>query len=127
MSFIGAFSGRRKALPTVRLVHNGDGTSSLYKDEVLISAVFAYDTAAFSELFSAAQNTQHVNYISCFDDTGFTTIFATGAAASEDPFILNEPGGFAALPLRIDSGIRVSIKPLVTPTENTQTIFSFFY
>lgn len=127
MSFTGVVSGKRKALPTVRLVHNGDGTSELYKDEVLISATFAYDTGSYAELFSVAQNTQNVNYVSCFDDTGFTTIFGLGAAASEDPFILNEPGGFAALPLRIDSATRIAIKPLVTPTAGTQTLFSFFY
>lgn len=127
MSFTGVVSGKRKALPTVRLVHNGDGTSSLYKDEVLISASFTYDISGFAELFSAAQNTQNVNFISCFDDTGFTSLFALGAVSAESPLILNEPGGFAALPLRIDSGTRISIKPLVLPSANTTTLFSFFY
>ena len=123
MSFTGLSRGRRKAIATIRVTHSGGGSSSLIVDNGAPSPV-TYDTGAWLEIVASAG--QNINFIEIFDSTGETARMGTGAAASEVDLLQILPGGNGHLPVRIDSGTRIAIRPLITPTPNTETTINFY-
>ena len=125
MSYFGIPRGRRKAFSQVRLVTDGSGVTTRYRDGVSEGTV-TYSTAGYTELVSAAQNTQNVNQIEIFDSSGNTGLLGTGAAASEVVLIHVVPGGNGLVGLRIDAGTRIAIKPLTTPANNTECTLNFY-
>jgi len=125
MTYFGIPRGRRKAFAQVRLVTDGLGVTTRYRDGVS-EGVVVYTTAGYTELVSVAQNTQNVNQIEIFDSTGNTSLLSTGALASEVVLIQVTPGGNGLVGLRIDAGTRLSIKPLVTPSNNTECTINFY-
>jgi len=125
MSYMGIPRGRRKALSQVRLVTDGTGVTTRYRDGVS-EGVVTYSTAGYTELVSVAQNTQNVNQVEIFDSTGNTALLGSGAAASEVVLIHVTPGGNGIIGLRIDAGTRLAIKPLTTPANNTECVINFY-
>lgn len=125
MSYFGIPRGRRKAFSQVRLVTDSGGITTRYRDGVS-EGVVTYSTAGYTELVSAAQNTQNVNQIEIFDSSGNTALLSTGAAASEVVLLQVTPGGNGAIAVRVDGGTRLTIKPLVTPPINTEFTVNFY-
>jgi len=117
--------GRRKAFAQVRLVTNSAGVTTRYRDGVS-EGVVTYSTAGYTEIVSAAQNTQNVNQIEIFDSTGNTALLSTGALASEVVLLQITPGGNGLIGARVDAGTRLSIKPLTTPANNTECTINFY-
>jgi hypothetical protein len=125
MTYFGIPRGRRKAFSQVRLVTDNTGVTTRYRDGVS-EGVVTYTTAGYTELVSAAQCTKVVNQVEIFDSTGNTSLLSTGAAASEVVLIQVTPGGNGIIGLRIDAGTRIAIKPLVTPSNNTECTINFY-
>lgn len=125
MTYFGIPRGRRKAFSQVRLVTDSVGVTTRYRDGVS-EGVVTYTTAGYTELVSAAQNTQNVNQVEIFDSTGNTSLLATGALAAEVVLIQVTPGGNGIVGLRIDAGTRLSIKPLITPGNSTECVINFY-
>jgi hypothetical protein len=125
MSYFGIPRGRRKAISQVRLVTDGSGVTTRFRDGVSEGTV-TYTTAGWTELVSVAQNTQNVNQIEIFDSTGNTSLMGSGSAGSEVVLIHVTPGGNGVVGLRIDAGTRLAIKPLTTPANNTELVINFY-
>lgn len=125
MSYFGIPRGRRKAFSQVRLVTDGTGVTTRYRDGVS-EGVVTYTTAGYTELVSTAQNTKNVNQVEIFDSTGNTALLATGASASEVVLIQVTPGGNGLIGMRIDAGTRLAIKPITTPANNTELVINFY-
>jgi hypothetical protein len=123
MSFTGLPRGRRKVLSNIRIVHNGGGNSSLIVDGGSPSSI-TYDTSAWLQLFSSTST--NVNFIEIFDSTGEIARLATGAVSSEVQLLEISPGGNGHIPVRIDAGTRLVIRPTVTPTNGSVTIINFY-
>lgn len=126
MSFAGNMRGRVKAASTVRITYDGNATNnaSISKD-LGAASVATMNTTTYLEIFSSLPNL--VNYIEIFDSSGYTIVIATGAAGSEIPLVLVPPGGNGFIPIRIDSGSRVTIKAISTnPPANAETVLNFF-
>lgn len=125
MSYFGIPRGRRKPFAQVRLVTDSGGITTRYRDGVSEGTV-TYSTAGYTELVSAAQNTQNINQIEIFDSTGNTALLATGAIASEIVLIHVTPGGNGIVGLRVDAGLRLSLRPMTTPANNTECVINFY-
>ena len=125
MSFFGFPRGRRKAFSQVRLVTNGSGNTTRYRDGAS-EGVVTYATSGWTELVSAAQNTQNVNQIEIFDSSGNTSLLGTGTSGAEVILIQVTPGGNGIIALRIDSGTRIAIKPITTIPINTEFTVNFY-
>jgi hypothetical protein len=125
MAFFGLPRGRRKAFAQVRLVTDSGGVTTRYRDGVS-EGVVTYSTAGYTELCSVAQMTKNTNMIEIFDSSGNTALLATGASLSEVVFLHVTPGGNGAIQVRIDSGTRIAIKPLVTPPNNSESTYNFY-
>jgi len=125
MSFMGIPRGRRKAFSQVRIVTDNVGASKLYRDGDA-GTVFTVTLGAWLEIVSVAQNTQNVNQIEIFDSTGETKYLGTGAAAAEVLQTHIVPGGTGVASVRIDAGTRLTLKYLVTPATNSETVINFF-
>ena len=125
MSYFGMPRGRRKVIGQVRLVTDGVGVTTLYRDNIS-EGVVVYTTAAYLQIVSAVQNTQNINYIDIFCSEGYTGVIATGPIASETVLFYSTPGGNGQLNVRIDSGTRITIKPLTTPPINSECVINFF-
>jgi hypothetical protein len=126
MSFFGVPRGRRKASPTIRVtIDNDDPTNNatLYVDSDAGTTV-TFGTGGWLEL--VASLAQGVNYIEIFDSTGFTARLGTGAPASEVDLLLNVPGGNGLLPVKIDPGTRVAMRPMTTPPVGAEFTVNFF-
>lgn len=134
MSFEGIARGRRKAIATARIVHNGDGTSTLYRDDDIIGVTANLMITAWFQIDGAIA--QKVNYIEIFDSTGEIMAIGTGAAGSEEFLFQVTPGGNGGIPLRIDGGTRLAIRlvsggievapGLFAPESNTETVINFY-
>lgn len=125
MSYLGEYRGRRKSLPSIKLIPNGSGSADLYKDGTLVGTV-TYNNTVWTELFSAAQNTMTTNMIEIFDSTGDSGFLGTGAVNSEVVFIQIVPGGNGLVTARIDSNIRIVIRPSATPVAGSEIIINFY-
>lgn len=123
MSFTGLPRGRRKVLSNIRIVHNGSGNSSLIVDGGTPTSV-TYNTSAWLQLFSSTAT--HANFIEIFDSTGEIARLATGAASSEVQLLEISPGGNGHIPVRIDAGTRLTIRPTATPPSGSVTIINFY-
>jgi hypothetical protein len=125
MSYFGIPRGRRKAFAQYRLVTDSGGITTLYKDGVS-QGVVTYSTAGYTELVAAVDNTVAVNQIEIFDSTGNTALLSTGAAGFESVLLQIVPGGNGSNSVRVDAGIRIAIKPLITPPNSTEFVINFF-
>ncbi len=124
MSYIGKVAGRKKAVANLRLVHDGAGNATMYWDGVSQGTI-AIDTSTYSTLFASVGTA--VNYLEVFDSTGEELKIATGAAASEVDLFQITPGGNGGVPVRIDNGVRLSIKLITaTPVANAETLVNFY-
>lgn len=123
MSFTGLSRGRRKVLSNIRIVHNGSGNSSLIVDGTSSTSV-TYDSSTWLQLFSSTA--ANVNFIEIFDSTGEVARLATGATSSEVQLLEISPGGNGHIPVRIDAGTRLTIRPTTTPPSGSVTIINFY-
>lgn len=126
MAFFGLPNGRRKSISTVRLtIDNANPTNNatLYLDSGAGTTV-TFATSAWLELF--ASTGQVVNFVEIFDSTGFTARIGTGAASSEVDLLLDIPGGGGFMPVRIDPGTRLSVRPLTTPPAGAELTINFY-
>lgn len=124
--FSGWPRGRKKVLPTVRIVITGTGSSNnatISRDGSAPTTI-TYRPTAWVELESSTA--RFVNNIEMFDSTGYVTQIATGAAASEEELFLASPGGNSFFPIRIDAGERVSIRPTQIPEVGAEIVINFF-
>ena len=129
MSYFGIPRGRRKAFAQVRLMTDNSGNTHLYRDNVLQTSPsdpIAYAPGAWTELVSAAQNTQNANQIEIFDSSGNTGLLGTGAASSEVVLLHVLPGGNGIISVRIDAGTRIAVRPLIAPAINTEFTINFY-
>jgi hypothetical protein len=129
MSYFGEYRGRRKALASIRLLPNGAGMATLYKDGVMqgLANSVSYTTGAWTQLFTAAQGIATVNMIELFDSTGNSAQLGLGESGSEVDLILIVPGGNGDIAIRIDSGIRIAIKPNdYVPTLGSEVLINFY-
>jgi hypothetical protein len=126
MTYFGFPRGRRKALPTVRIV-TSSGVSTLYKDSSSPTVITpTYTTSSWTELFAAVDVTTAINVIEIMDSTGNTARIGTGGSGLEQDFMLVTPGGNGVVPVRIDANTRIVIRPLVSVVDNTETIINFY-
>lgn len=126
MSFFGIPRGRNKAAATVRIrvisltvtnnaelsLNSGTPTTVTFRDTTWL------------ELFSSLPAT--VNSIDIFESTGFTFRMATGAPSSETDLMLITPGGNGFIPVKINAGQRVSVRPITNPDVDTEVVINFF-
>jgi hypothetical protein len=126
MTFIGKVNrGRKKAFSNIRLVHLGAGLTDILKDNVVVVAGAALNTTVWTELFASLAAT--TNYIEIFDSTGETLALAIGAAASEIQQMQITPGGNGPISIRLDGGVRLTIKAVSNiPQVNTETVINFY-
>lgn len=126
MSFFGIPRGRRKAASTIRITIDNDNptnNATLYLDSDSGTTV-TLATSGWLELI--ASTTKAINYIQIFDSQGFTGRLALGAPASETDLILIEPGGPGFIPVKIDPGQRVSIRPLAASPVGAEIVINFY-
>lgn len=126
MSFFGISRGRRKASATIRITidnENPTNNATLYSDSGSGTTV-TYNTSGWLEI--VASLAQNVNYIDMFDSTGYTTRFGTGAASSEVDLMLDSPGGPGFIPVRIDAGTRIALRPLTDPPAGGEVTICFY-
>lgn len=126
MSFFGVPRGRRKANATIRLTidnNNPTNNATLYTDSAAgVTVTFA--TSAWLQLIASTPSA--INFIDLFDSTGFTARLGTGAAASESDLFLDVPGGNGYIPVKIDPGTRVALRPLTTPVAGSEFVINFW-
>ena len=130
MSYFGIHRGRRKAFAQVRLVTDGSGVTTRYRDGVS-EGVVTYSTAGYTQLVTSVQGTQNTNQVEIFDSSGNTSLLGIGGTdgegnAAASVLIHVVPGGNGVVGLRIDAGTRVAIKPLITPANNTELTINFY-
>jgi hypothetical protein len=126
MSFFGIPRGRNKAAATVRLViinTNPTNNAQLYLDSASPTTV-TYRNTGWLQLFSSLPNV--VNALEIFDSTGFTARVATGAPSSEVDLLLNVPGGNGFIPVKIDAGERLAIRPVTNPDVGTEFVLNLY-
>lgn len=126
MSFFGIPRGRRKASATIRLtIDNDDLTdnATLYVDSDGGTTV-TFATTDWLELIASLAQT--VNYIEMFDSTGFTARVGIGASSAEEDLFLDVPGGPGFVPVKIDPGTRVSLRPMTTPPVGAEVVINFY-
>ena len=83
-----------------------------------------YSSAGWLQIFSSTA--EQVNFIEIFDSTGDTARLGTGAVASEANLLQIVPGGNGHIPLRVDAGSRLVIRPIVTPAAGSETTINFY-
>jgi len=128
MSYFGDYRGRRKALPTVRIVINSlaaTNNASLYLDSGSPATVTFYP-GTWLQLFAAGSVPINVNQLEIFDSNGTTNRLGTGAAASETDLLLDFPGGNGVVSVRIDSNTRIAIQPISNPSIGSETDINFY-
>lgn len=132
MSYTGKRRGSRKVLQTVRILFDGAGNAQIAYDGGALGGSTPCNSATWLELFTTVTMDQTVNLIDVADDIGELLTIGVGGTdgagnpAAED-LVISELGGFGYQYLRIDSGTRLTIKPItVSPAANTQMIINFF-
>lgn len=126
MSYFGIPRGRNKANATIRLTIDNDNptnNATLYSNSGAGSTV-TFATSAWLELVNSIANT--VNFIEIFDSTGFTARLGTGGSGSEADLLLDVPGGNGHIPVLIQAGTRVSLRPLTTPPAGSEVVINFY-
>ena len=126
MSYFGIPRGRRKASPTIRLtIDNANPTNNatLYSDSGVGTTV-TFGTAAWLQI--VASTAQIINFVEIFDSTGFTARLGIGAPASEADLFLDVPGGNGHIPVQIQAGSRVALRPLTTPPAGSEFVINFY-
>jgi len=124
MTSTGIIRGRRKSLACVRVVHLGTGNSQLYKDGVS-QGTFACNQSSWLEMFSSTP--EKTNYIEIFDSTGEVMALGTGSSGSEQFLLQILPGGNEHIPVRIDPGVRLTLKAVsAVPEIETETTINFY-
>jgi len=126
MAYFGIPRGRNKAHATVRLTidnNNPTDNATLYSDSGAGTTV-TFATSAWLQLAASISST--VNFIEIFDSTGFTARLGTGAASSEVDLLLDVPGGNGHIPVFVNAGTRVSMRPLVAPPAGSEVVINFY-
>lgn len=126
MSFFGIPNGRRKANPTIRITIDNDNptnNATMYSDSG-VGTVVTFATSGWLELITSLS--MAVNYVEIFDSTGFTGRLGTGAPTSEVDLLLDVPGGNGFIPVKIDAGTRVAIRPLTTSPVGAEIVINFY-
>lgn len=126
MSYFGLPRGRRKANATIRITIDNDNptnNATLYSDSGAGTTV-TYRTTGWLEL--VASLAQAVNFVELFDSAGFTARLATGAASSEVDLFLSYPGGNGHVPVKIDPGLRLAIRPTTNPAAGSEIVLNLY-
>lgn len=123
MTYSGTDRGKRKALSSVRLVHAGGGSGTLYKD--FSSIPVTVSTSTWLELFSSS--TAKVTMVEVFSSSGEVELLATGASGSETILFRVIPGGGGYGIIQIDASTRICYRPeAIVPGANSELIINFF-
>ena len=125
MSFFGIPRGRRKVAAIWMTIDAaaGPNNATLYINDSAPTTV-TYDTTGWLEL--VATSAQTINNIEIFDSTGFSARLAIGAASSEETQFFITLGGNGNIPVRIDAGNRIAIKPEVLPPLGAELMINFY-
>jgi len=124
MAYSGTERGKKKALSSIRLVHQGGGSAQLYKDLGTPTSV-TVSTSAWLELFSSSA--AKVTMIEVFSSSGEVEVLATGASGSETVLFRIIPGGGGYGLIQIDASTRICYRPeSVVPGANSELIINFF-
>ena len=132
MSYVGKRRGSRKALATVRIVHDGLGQAQVSLNGGALGALTNLDLTTWLEIFNSTDMDTTVNFIEVFNSTGEVMQIGSGGTDGAgnppaDTLFQITPGGNGAIYVRIDQNTRVSIKALsAQPTANTETILNFY-
>lgn len=114
----------RKAIGSVRIVHNGSGSADLYVDTGVGSPI-TFTLGSWTEIFASSAAT--VRAIEIFDGTGEVALIATGAAASEVVQFRVTPGGNGLNYFQIDASSRISLQyESALPAASSETIINFY-
>jgi hypothetical protein len=124
MAYSGTERGKKKALASVRLVHQGAGAAQLYKDLDLPSSV-TISTSTWLELFNSSA--AKVTMVEIFSSSGEVEILATGDSGLETVLFRIIPGGGGYGLIQIDAATRICYRPeSVVPGANSELIINFF-
>jgi len=124
MAYSGTERGKKKALSSIRLVHQGAGSAQLYKDLDSPTAV-TVSTSTWLELFSSSA--AKVTMVEIFSSSGEVEILGTGSAGVEIVLFRIIPGGGGYGLINIDSATRICYRPeSVVPGTNSELIINFF-
>lgn len=132
MSYIGKRRGSRKALSTVRIVHDGTGQATLSLNGGAPSGLVALNTTTWFEIFTSVAMNNTVNLLEIFDSTGEVMQIGTGGTdgagnAAAATLLQVTPGGNGPLYVRIDTATRLTLKALsANPGANTETLINFY-
>jgi hypothetical protein len=124
MAYSGTERGKKKALSSIRLVHQGAGAAQLYKDLGTPTSV-TVSTSTWLELFSSSA--AKVTMVEIFSSSGEVEVLATGASGSEAVLFRIIPGGGGYGLIQIDAATRICYRPeSVVPGANSELIINFF-
>lgn len=132
MSYVGKRRGSRKALATVRIVHDGSGQAQISLNGAALGGLAALNLTTWYEIFDSAAMNNTVNLLEIFDSTGEVMQLGTGGTdgqgnAAADTLLQITPGGNGPLYVRLDQATRLALKALsAVPTANTETLINFY-
>jgi len=123
MSFMGFPRGRR-IVATIKINVSSVGAVTISTDGGLTYSSTSYAPGAWTQLI--ASTSRNINQVEIFDSSGNTALLGTGAAGFEVALAQIIPGGNGILPLRIDAGTRVAVRPFVALPSSTECTINFY-
>ena len=123
MSFMGFQRGRRP-VAQVKINVSNIGAVTMSIDGGLTYAGASYAPGAWTQII--ASTVQVINQIEIFDSSGNTALIGTGASGFEVALAQIIPGGNGIIPLRIDAGTRVAVRPFVALPISCELTINFY-
>jgi hypothetical protein len=125
MAYSGKRRGSRKAMGTVRIAHLTGNVAQLSVNGGSMGSSLPLSTSQYFQIYATTSGT--TNLVEVFSDTGEILELATGAPGSEVPLLQIPPGGEVPNYIRIEAGVRLSIRAIsANPVANTTTMINFF-
>lgn len=117
----------RKALDSIRIVHNGAGDADIFVGDNPTPTNVDFSTLGdWVQIYSST--TQTVKALEIFDATGEVGKLASGAASSESTLFRIIPGGNGLNYFQIDGATRITLTyESAVPAAGSETIINFFF